>query len=255
MSSENFATMTSEELLAQKLKRFENLNHYRRDNELHWLGRAKVSEEIGEYAEAVKYCSRGITRAPSNGLLYVERGRLSMLQGEYSEAAADLARSIDLYNGEWSAWYHYGIIQYILRDYANAEEAFADALDAAATPGAEAMSAYWMWITLQKLGDKKAAAELVAEWENDTDSLEEETAKSCAAVLALAKGQGEAAEVLGGVVDNGEASMTRLYGVYIAYRYGEKNAAKAAEILERMLAANADSSLYTLAFRAALGEK
>ncbi|MDR3052112.1 MAG: hypothetical protein LBU67_10415 [Oscillospiraceae bacterium] len=231
MAQEDYATMGPEEILQKKHARFTNLKHYRRDNELHWLGNARLHEETGDLTEAVKLCSIGLTRNPFSGVLYTERGRLSLLLGEFEEAAADLVRALVFDEGEWRARFHCGIAHCLLGAYAQAEACLTQSLEEA-QPGAALASACWLWLTLLKAGKAAAAERFIAAYEMPAGAIPE-IAHGWQKAVLLAKGRLRR-ETLAADPIGCEASAAQAFAVYAHARYLDRDERAAATALARL---------------------
>lgn len=251
MGTEDYAAMTAEQLLAKKLERFQNLNHYRRDNELHWLGRARVSEECGDYAAAVRFCSKGISRVPRNGQMYAERARLSLLLGEYGEAAADCARACEFYPQDYMPRYLSGLVHYLRGEYPRAEQHFRCALDAVPGASARVQTGYWLWACMLKQNKPSEAA---AAARTCLPAVPEELTHS-GVVYAAALEAAQKCFLPDGPLKREESVVLSAYGAYLFCRYVSEDTVQAVARLEDMLSLGLDGAPYTPVFRAVLTEK
>lgn len=114
--------------------------------------------------EARDALNQGLYLNPFSADCHHRRGRKYITEGRYKEALADIimAARIDHDNNEH--WYYQGVAAYLSKYYMIAETAFKRATDLMIEQGIDEYVApiEWLWLTLQKLGKKEEASELVA---------------------------------------------------------------------------------------------
>lgn len=112
-----------------------------------------------QFHEAIATFSRGLQMEPNNALLLRWRGHRYLSTRQFDRALADLTRGAKLDSTIYGIWYHLGVVQFVLGDFAAAARSFAKAQPMAPDAGELAGATDWLWMSLArsgKLADAKA---------------------------------------------------------------------------------------------------
>ena len=115
-----------------------------------------------QYQEAVAVCTRGLTLAPNNADIYLEKGHRELGLRKFEAAKADLTRAVELNPKQPDSYYHLGLANYFLRHFDKASEAFGHALEIAKTPDSVIDCSNWAYVSLRRAGKKEAAGRVLA---------------------------------------------------------------------------------------------
>ena len=185
---------------------------------------------LGRYQEAIQLYTLGIERHPDDARLYRHRGHRYITTRQIDNAITDLehaawltdgnadevepdglpnARGIPTSTLQSNIWYHLGLARYLKGDYAGALEAYLQCLAVSSNRDMEAATRYWLFLTLERLGQADEASAVAAAVASDWDIIENH---SYHRLLLLYGGEGSLAEVLSdepGTI----ANTTAAYGV------------------------------------------
>ncbi len=194
-----------------------------------WTGRRLGY--LSRYREAAQVFSRGIELHPESFRLYRHRGHRHISLRRFEQAEADLARAAQLAedvpdeiepdgapnafgiptsSNKSSIHYHLGLARYLLRDFEGAEAAYRDCMTFAPTDDMRVATAYWLHMTLQRLGHADAAADVIAPITADMEILEN---TAYHALILFYKGEISESEVLEGIDPETVQYPTRAYGL------------------------------------------
>lgn len=121
-----------------------------------------------QFREAIETFSRGLRIEPNNALLLRWRGHRYLSTRQFDRAIADLTRGAKLDSTIYGIWYHLGVVQFVMGDFAAAAQSFARAQPRAPDAGELAGSTDWLWMSLSRAGRR---AEAQAMLDRHPDSL------------------------------------------------------------------------------------
>ena len=160
-----------------------------------WQGRRTAY--LGRYQDAIAVYSRGLEREgldpQARARLLRHRGhrllslrQLDPAQADFEQAAKlvegmeDRVEADGLPNAEdtptstlgTNIWYHLGLVHYLKGDFESALVAYRQCMELSKNPDMQVATAYWLYMTLSRLGQTDAAAEVVASITGDWQLLE-----------------------------------------------------------------------------------
>ena len=215
-----------------------------------WVGRRAAY--LGRYQEAIQLYTLGIERHPDDARLYRHRGHRYITTRQIDNAITDLeyaawltdgridevepdglpnARGIPTSTLQSNIWYHLGLARYLNGDYAGALEAYQQCLTVSANRDMEVATRYWLYLTLERLGQTDEATAVAGAVASDWDIIENH---SYHRLLLLYQGDDNLDEVLSdeaGTIEN----TTAAYGVARWYA-GQEMDPEAEALLEEILA-------------------
>ncbi len=113
---------------------------------------------VWEEKEAVEVCTRGLAIDPANVDLLVERGHRELPLRRFIEARDDLKRAADLDPKQTEAYYHLGLANYFVGEFAPAAEAFCKGRDLVTAQDSLVNFTNWCYAALRRAGKKEEAA-------------------------------------------------------------------------------------------------
>jgi tetratricopeptide (TPR) repeat protein len=125
-----------------------------------------------QYREAVATCTRGLTAAPDNADLYVERGHRELGLREFPRAMHDLEHAASLDPKKLDAHYHLGLAHYFQGQFDEAAEAFHRALALAANDDSVIDCSNWLYVSLRRAGKEGEAARVLTRITPETKNTE-----------------------------------------------------------------------------------
>ena len=134
-----------------------------------WMERGLALAKAALYRESVEAYSRAIAIDPFRGIFYRHRGHRLISCWRFEEACADFAIAARLIPDNWDVWYHYGLAYFLLRDYKNALRIYEQCYAISNTEEKLIAITDWLWITLNRLGEKERAAEYLDKISPDFD--------------------------------------------------------------------------------------
>jgi len=215
-----------------------------------WMGRR--SAYLGQYREAIDIYSHALTLHPDDARLYRHRGHRYLSVREPDNAIADFERAAALTNGlpdevepdglpnaqniptstlQFNIFYHLGLAHYIKGDFDAALAAYRSCLRVSLHPDSVVATAYWLYMTLVRLGREEDAQVMLADIHEDMKIIE---STAYLDLLLLFKGERSLKDLLG--PDGGEATLqstTTAYGLGV-YHLFEGREADAYETFERI---------------------
>ena len=105
-----------------------------------------------QFREAIATFTRGLEIDPDNALLLRWRGHRYLSVRDFSRARTDLTRGAKIDPAIYGIWYHLGIVEYALGDFAAAATAFERAQPIAPESGELQGSTDWLWMSLSRAG-------------------------------------------------------------------------------------------------------
>lgn len=195
-----------------------------------WMGRRTAY--LGQYREAIDIFTHAISLHPEDARLYRHRGHRYLTVREPVNAIADFQRAVELIEGtpdevepdglpnarniptstlHFNIWYHLGLAHYVLGDFEAALEAYRACMDASVHPDSVVATAYWLYLTLRRLGRVDEAQAVLAEISADMDIIE---STAYLDLLLLFKGERTLEDLLGpSGADATLQSTTAAYGL------------------------------------------
>ena len=156
-----------------------------------WMGRRTAY--LGQHREAIDIYAHAISLHPDDARLYRHRGHRYLTVREPVRAIEDFERAVALIQGtpdqvepdglpnalgiptstlHFNIWYHLGLAHYAMGDFQAAEAAYRACMDASVHPDSVVATAYWLYLTLRRLGRDDAASEVLESIHADLDIIE-----------------------------------------------------------------------------------
>lgn len=224
-----------------------------------WLGRRTAY--LGEYKNAARIFSEGITAFPTDARMYRHRGHRYLTLRCFDDAIADFEKAATLIKGkpdevepdglpnekniptstlQSNIWYHLGLVYYLKGDFKNALRAYREAAKVSTNNDMRVATAYWHYMTLRRMGKQKEAKRVIEPFGGEIALIEN---TEYLKLVKLNRGEAKADDLLPAVqgeADNlGSASLGYGIGNYFLYN-GDRD--KAAAIFKKIVAGNQWSS-------------
>ena len=156
-----------------------------------WVGRRTAY--LGRYHEAIEIFTEGLETYGDDAALLRHRGHRYITTRQLELARADLERAAALIEGtedvieadglpnsagvptstlHTNIHYHLGLTRFLLGDLAGARSAYEACLNASTTDDMRVATAYWLTMTLVRLGDEEAANVLLSKFVGDIELYE-----------------------------------------------------------------------------------
>lgn len=156
-----------------------------------WLGRRLAY--LGNYRDAVRQYTSGITRFPNDARLYRHRGHRFITLRCFDDAIADLEKAARLISGkpdeiepdglpnarntptstlQSNIWYHLGLAYYLKGDFKNALRAYEECMKVSKNPDMLVATVHWLYMTLRRLGKRDDALKVIEKIPGDLDIIE-----------------------------------------------------------------------------------
>ncbi len=217
-----------------------------------WLGRRTAY--LGRYRDAIAVFTAALAKHPDEPRLLRHRGHRYISIREFEKAAADLskaaalvanrpdevepdgqpnARNIPTSTLKTNIYYHLGLARYLQADFKGAAEAYRLCMTHSKNPDMQVATAHWQYMTLRRLGDATAAAEVLAPITADMPVIEN---ASYHKLLMMYKGATAAEALLASSKAEALDAVTIGYGVANWHFYsGRPDAARQilSEIVEK----------------------
>lgn len=225
-----------------------------------WVGRRLAY--LGRYREAIAAFSDGIELHPQDARMYRHRGHRWITVREFDRAIEDFRQGAALEEGEadevepdglpnargiptstlqFNIWYHLGLAYYVKGEFQEALAAYEECMEVSTNPDARAATAYWMYLTLKRLGRDEEAEALLAPFGPGYEVIENQ---SYVDLLQLFRGDRTAEDLLGA---GGDAptleSTTTAYGVG-AWHLVNDRTSEAMDVFSRIVAATGQWSAF-----------
>ncbi len=145
-----------------------------------WYGR--FTAYIGDYAQAIKIYSDGISLSPNDARLYRHRGHRYITIRKFDEAIKDFETAAKLIEGQpneiepdgmpnaqnipvstlhGNIWYHLGLAYYLKHDLPNALRGFSNGLATSANADNVVSTSHWLYMIHRRMGHLKEADQLL----------------------------------------------------------------------------------------------
>lgn len=219
-----------------------------------WLGRRTAY--LGKYKEAIKIYTRGLEKFPNSYKLYRHRGHRYISTRNFKKAITDFKKAaqlvkgkpleiepdgipnkanIPLSNTQFNTWYHLGLAYYLTRDFEQAASAYHQCLKWCKNDDTLVATTHWLYMTYQRMNNKKAAEKLLTPITKDMKIIEDYSYHD---LVLMYKGLKTPESLLNPKkkqdIDPALENATRGYGIGNWYYYnGQKEKAK--EIFEKVL--------------------
>ena len=234
-----------------------------------WYGRRTAY--LGEYKEAIRIFSEGIKKFPDDARLYRHRGHRYITLRCFDDAIRDLERAAKLVQGKHdetepdgipnerntptstlqsNIWYHLGLAYYLKGDFKNAEKAYREAWKVSKNNDMRVATAYWHYMTLRRMGNKKEATNVIEPFAGDIEVIENDDYLK---LIKLNRGDSKADDLLSSITGeaNSLGSASLGYGIGNYYLFnGDRE--KAAYIFKKIVAGNQWASFGYIAAEAEL---
>ena len=232
-----------------------------------WLGRRLAY--LQRYEEAVAVFSEGLTRFPESYRLLRHRGHRHITLRQFDAAIADFetahalmpkgvietepdgmpnALGIPLSNTQFNILYHHALAHYLKGDFAAAERLWRECLDYADNPDLQVATRDWLYMTLRRLGEVEAAAEVIAAIPPDIEVIEDQAYLQR---LRLYRGELAPEDLLAEGIDDSLLLVTQGYGVGNWYLY-QGQPERATEVFQRVIDTGASAAFAYIAAEADL---
>ncbi len=232
-----------------------------------WLGRRLAY--LQRFDEAVAVFSEGLQRFPESYRLLRHRGHRHITLRHFDAAIADFERAyalmprgvtetepdgmpnpqgIPLSNTQFNILYHHALSHYLKGEFAQAERLWRECLDYADNADLQVATRDWLYMTLRRLDQPDAAAEVIAAIPPDIEVIEDEAYLQR---LRLYRGELMPEDLLAEGIDDSLLLVTQGYGVGNWYLY-EGEPERAAEIFQRVLDTGAPAAFAYIAAEADL---
>lgn len=227
--------------------------------ELIWYGRRMAY--TGEYREAIKIFTEGVSKFPNDARMYRHRGHryitlrcfddairdfeaaAKLIKGKADEIEPDgmpNARNIPTSTLQSNIWYHLGLAYYLKGDFKKAEHAYAESQKVSKNNDMRVATVYWRYMALRRLGKPKEAKQLLDTLPKDLEVIENEDYLK---LIKLNRGDERPENLLSTIKGDaktlGSASLGYGIGNYFLYN-GDRD--KAIEIFRKIVAGDQWSS-------------
>ena len=238
-------------------------------DELIWYGRRTAY--TGEYKEAIRIFTDGIRKFPGDARLYRHRGHRYITLRCFDDAIRDLETAARLIKGkpdsiepdgipnerntptstlQSNIWYHLGLAYYLKGDFKKAERAYREAWKVSKNNDMRVATAYWLYMTLRRMGNAKEAAGVLEPFAGEIEVIENDDYLK---LIKLNRGEAKADDLLGTISGEakslGSASLGYGIGNYFLY---SGDSGKAAEVFGKIVAGDQWASFGYIAAEAEL---
>jgi len=201
------------------------------DAELYLKKGIALSRATLHHQEAIDTFSAGLVLDPFNAMLYRWRGHKHLNVRQFNAGRADLELSSRLDPSNWDTWYHLGLGNYLIGDFARAEAAYRQCWALTDTDDKRVAIADWFYMTLLRQGKRDEALAILDFVTPETDAGPND---AYFRRLLMYKGHGSPEELLADADKAGVNYVTLGYGLGNHYFCaGDKE--KAAEIWQSVL--------------------
>ena len=159
-----------------------------------WLGRRLAY--LQRYPEAIATFTDGLQRFPDSYRLYRHRGHRHISVRDFDAAIADLERAyalmpkgisetepdgipnalgVPLSSTQFNVLYHLALAHYLKGDFEAAEPIWHECLEYSTNPDLLVATKDWLYMTLRRLGDEDAAAEVLTAITPELEVIENES--------------------------------------------------------------------------------
>jgi len=231
-----------------------------------WYGRRAAY--TGDYREAIRIFSEGISKFPDDARFYRHRGHRYISIREFDRAIEDFTKAAALIEGKedviepdgqpnaqnipvsslhTNIWYHFGLAYYLKHDFTSALPVYRKGVAACNNDDMLVAFTHWLYMTLRLMGQEEEAKKALDPIRKDMTLIENDVYHR---LCLFYKGEIPYEELVG----KDEAGMTRdamAYGLGNWYFYnGQRD--KAREVFETILEGEVWASFGYIAAEAAL---
>lgn len=206
-----------------------------------WMGRRTAY--LGLYRDALEVYTHALTLHPDEARLYRHRGHRYLSVRELDNAISDFERAAALTDGQpdqvepdglpnaagiptstlqFNIWYHLALAHYVRGDLELALDAYESCMAVSVHPDSVVATAYWMYMTLRRLGRDEEAAELLGRIDADMEIIESTAYLN---LLLLHKGETSLEELVGPAgTETTLQSTTTAYGLGVWHMLAGRDA-------------------------------
>lgn len=177
-----------------------------------WVGRRLGY--LGRHAEAIEAFTEGVERFHGDARFLRHRGHRRISLRQLDEAITDLEAGLASVEGQpdqvepdglpnarnqptstlqTNLWYHLGLARYLEGDWAGARDAYQACFELAANPDMQVAAAYWLVLSLERLGERESARAVLDGIGTDLDIIENDDYHQ---LLLLFRGEADAEALL-----------------------------------------------------------
>lgn len=156
-----------------------------------WYGRRTAY--LGNYRKAIDIFSEGLRHHPRDARMYRHRGHRYITVREFDKAIRDLTKATNLIKGtedriepdglpnrqnkprstlHTNIWYHLGLAYYLRGHFDKASESFRHCFNKSTNDDMLVASAYWLYMSLQREGQKQQAGDLLTAIQKEMNIIE-----------------------------------------------------------------------------------
>jgi tetratricopeptide (TPR) repeat protein len=253
--------------LAQARAGFEE-NQHDTDRAI-WLGRRTAY--LGRYKDAIKIFTEVIEKVPTDARLYRHRGHRFITLRCFEAAIGDLEKAAKLMTGkpdeiepdglpnarniptgtlQSNVWYHLGLAYYLKGDFRRALRAYREAAKVSNNADMLVATTHWLYMTLRRLGQEKAASKTLASIKDTLDIIEN---TDYYRLIKVYQGKLNSANLLGETVEHAStlSNATVGYGLGNWFLYNRQRV-EAEKIFRRVTAGDQWASFGYIAAEAEL---
>jgi tetratricopeptide (TPR) repeat protein len=194
-----------------------------------WMGRRTAY--LGQYREAIEIYTNAARLHPNDARIYRHRGHRYLTVRELDNAIADFERAAALVEGQpdqiepdglpnrlnqplstlqFNIWYHLALAHYVQGDFDAALAAQQRCMEVSGNPDLVVATAYWMYMTLARLGREEEAQAVLDRISPDMEIIENDSYHQ---LLLLFKGDRTLEDILGPGDEVTLQGTTTAYGV------------------------------------------
>ncbi len=134
-----------------------------------WMEKGLMLAGSALYREAGECYSRAIACDPFKGIYYRHRAHRFLSQWRFEDALADFTIASRMIPENWDVWYHLGLSNFLLGNYADAAVAYQTCLELSTTEDALIAICDWYYMAKIRLGDREGAVALLDNIQEDFD--------------------------------------------------------------------------------------
>ena len=215
-----------------------------------WAGRRLAY--LGKYRDAIITFSDGLMEYPDSYKLLRHRGHRFITVRKFDVAIGDLSRAVQLIEGvpdeiepdgmpndkniprsttHTNIYYHLGLAYYLKGDFQRSADTYRKCLEFSKNDDMVCASAYWLYLSLRRLGDEQGAQAVLEPIYNEMDIIENFAYHK---LLLLYKGEVTASELLGSAESGSIEDATLAYGI-AAWHLVNGEAEQAQELFEQIV--------------------
>ena len=194
-----------------------------------WVGRRLAY--LGKYRDAIITFSDGLLEYPDSYKLLRHRGHRFITMRQFDAAIRDLSRAAELIEGvpdeiepdgmpndkniprsttHTNIYYHLGLAYYLKGEFQQSADTYRKCLELSKNDDMVCASAYWLYLSLRRLGDAQGAQAVLEPIHGEMDIIENFAYHK---LLLLYKGEVTASELLGSADTGSIEDATLAYGI------------------------------------------